>query len=75
MKQGYILMFTLILLMFIAALLSGLTFLARTSIPLEHQFYKKQQTLLANYSVKIIGVTTPIRLTDGRNHVVTVNAQ
>jgi hypothetical protein len=74
MKQGYILLFTLILLMFIAALISGLTFLARTATPLENQFYNNQQKLLATYSAKKIGVYTPIRLMDGHLHVITANA-
>ena len=73
MKRGYILPFTLILLMFIAALLSGLTFLARTALPLEDRFYQDQQRLLATYSAQKIGITTPIVLHDAHHHPVTAN--
>ena len=73
MKQGYILLFTLILLMFIAALISGLTFLARVAAPLEDQFYKDQQILLATYSAQRIGLNSPLRLMDAHQHIVTAN--
>lgn len=74
MKKGYILLFTLILLMFIAALISGLSFLARTAMPLEDQFYADQQKLLATYSAEKIGITMPLRLIDAHQHIVTANA-
>ncbi len=74
MKKGYILLFTLILLMFIATLISGLTFLAMTATPLEYQFYADQQKILATYTAQKIGITTPLRLIDAHQHIVTANA-